>query len=146
VEVVPLADLLAPQVQPWRMGVSVLAFFGGLCLLLALVGLYGVIAHTMARRTYEIAVRVAMGAQPAAVLWLAARQGLAIAALGAVGGLVLTRGAARYLQPLLFQVSASDPYLLGGAAAFLLGLTLAASILPGRRYRKLDPAPLLRAE
>jgi hypothetical protein len=146
VEVRSLADLLAPQVRPWRMGAAVLALFGLLALALALVGLYGVVAHSMARRGYELAVRVALGAQERDVLWLALRQGLGIGLLGAAAGVVLSLGAAHFLQPLLFQVSAGDPAVLGLAAVVVVGLSLLASLIPGQRLRRVPPAGALRAE
>ena len=146
VEVRSLADLIAPQVRPWRMGAAVLALFGLLALVLALVGLYGVVAHSMARRGYELAVRVALGAKEKDMLWLALRQGLGIGILGAVAGVVLALGASRFLQPLLFQVSAKDPAVLGFAAVLVVGLALLASLIPGHRVRRIPPAGALRAE
>ncbi len=146
VEVRSLAELLAPQVRPWRMGASVLGLFGLLALLLALVGLYGVVAHSMVRRTYELAVRMALGAQQRDLLWLALRQGVGMGSLGAVAGVVLTLAVSRFLQPLLFQVSASDPTVLGGAAILVVSLALLASLIPGRRVSRVAPARALRAD
>jgi predicted permease len=146
VEVRSLADLLAPQVQPWRMGAAILALFGLVALVLALVGLYGVVAHSMARRTYELAVRVALGAQERDLLWLALRQGGGIGSLGAIAGVVLALSASHLLQPLLFQVSASDPAILGTAAALVVTLAFLASLIPGHRARRIAPAKALRAE
>src|SRR5205823_4423879 len=89
VEVRSLEDLLSPQLQPWRSGAAVLTFFGLLALLLALVGLYGVIAHTLEKRGFEMGVRIAHGAQRGDILWLVLRQGLAIGLLGAASGVLL---------------------------------------------------------
>lgn len=146
VDVQPLSDLIAPQVRSWRMGTAVLALFSLLALALALVGLYGVIAHAMARRRYEMGVRIALGAQWRDVLWLALRHGLTIGLLGTAAGLALVLGAARFLQPLLFHVSAKDPLVLASAAVLVLALALLASYVPGRRLRRMDPATALRAE
>lgn len=146
VDVQLLSDLIAPQVRPWRMGTAVLTLFSVLALVLALVGPYGVVAHAMARRRYEMGVRIALGAQWRDVLWLTLRHGLTIGFLGAVAGLALVLGAARFLQPLLFQVSAKDPLVLASAVALVLALALLASYLPGRRLRRIDPAMALRAE
>jgi hypothetical protein len=146
VDVQPLSDLIAPQMRPWRMGTAVLTLFSLLALVLALVGLYGVVAHAMARRRYEMGMRIALGAQWRSVLWLALRQGLTIGLLGALAGLILVLGAARFLQPLLFQVSAKDPLVLACAAALVLALALLASYIPGRRLKRIDPAMALRAE
>ena len=146
VEVRSLAGLLAPQLQPWKMGTGVLAFFGLVALLLALVGLYGVIAHTLEKRTYELGVRIAHGAQRRDILWLVLRQGLGIGILGSAAGVLLALGIARFLQPLLFQVSARDPLILGATSALVLALALLASWISSRRVRHVDPAVVLRGE
>jgi ABC-type antimicrobial peptide transport system permease subunit len=146
VEVRTLADLLAPQIHPWRMGAAVLTLFGLLALLLAIAGLYGVVAHSLARRTYELGVRLALGAQWRDLRWLAIRQGLGIGLAGAAAGLLLTLSTARFVQPLLFHVSASDPVLLAAAAVIVLLVALLASYAPSRRVRRLDPTVALRVE
>jgi len=146
VEVRTLADLLAPQIHPWRMGAAVLTLFGLLALLLAIAGLYGVIAHSLARRTYELGVRVALGAQWRDLRWLALRQGLGIGLAGAAIGVLLTLSTARFVQPLLFHVSASDPGLLAATAAIVLLVSLLASYAPSRQVRRLDPTVALRME
>jgi predicted permease len=146
VDVRPLDELLAPQIRPWRMGAAALAPFALLALGLAMVGLYGVVAHATARRTYELAVRVALGAQHRAIRWLVVRQGLTIAGTGVSVGLGLTLLASRFLQPMLFQVSARDPWLLGAAAGIELLVALAASAAPSRRLQRLHAADLLRLD
>jgi predicted permease len=146
VEARSLADLVAPQLQPWRTGMAVLSFFGALALLLALVGLYSVIAHTLENRSYEMGVRIAHGAQRRDVLWLIFRQGLGIGAAGAAGGALLALGTGRFLQPLLFQVSARNPLILGGASVLVVLLALLASWISAQKIRHLDPAVVLRAE
>jgi putative ABC transport system permease protein len=146
VEVRTLADLLAPQIHPWRMGAAVLTLFGLLALLLAIAGLYGVIAHSLARRTYEMGVRLALGAQWRDLRWLAIRQGLWIGLAGAAVGLLLTLSTTHFVQPLLFHVSASDPLLLTAAAAIVLLVALLASYAPSRRVRRLNPTVALRVE
>jgi predicted permease len=145
VDVRPLSDLMAPQLRPWRTGTAILSLFGVLALGLALAGLYGVVAHAMARRSYEMGVRIALGAPRRNLLWLALRHGLRIGGIGAAAGLALVIGASRHLQPLLFQVSAKDPWVLTGATVLVLGLALLASYLPGRRLQRLDPAKTLGA-
>jgi predicted permease len=146
VDVQLMASYLDPDLRPWRMGATVLTVLGVLALALAVVGLYGVIAHSMTRRTYELSVRAALGAEWRDVLWLAVRQGLRIGVAGAVAGLALTLVAARYLQPLLFQVSAADPLSLAGAAGIVLILALLSSYASTRRVRRIDPAAALRTE
>lgn len=146
VEARTLASLLAPQIHPWRMGAAVLTLFGLLTLLLAIAGLYGVIAHSLARRRYELGVRVALGAQWRHLRWLALRQGLGIGLAGAAAGLLLTLSTCHLIQPLLFHVSAADPLLLAAAAAAVLLVALLASYAPSRRVRRLDPNVALRVE
>ncbi len=146
VEVRTLAGLLAPQIHPWRMGAAVLTLFGLLAILLAIAGLYGVIAHSLARRRYELAVRAALGAQWRDLRWLALRQGLGIGLAGAAAGLFLTLSTTHLIQPLLFHVSAGDPLLLAAAAVIVLLLALLASYGPSRRVRRLDPNVALRVE
>jgi predicted permease len=146
IEVRPLADLLAPQIHPWRMGAAVLTLFGLLTLLLAIAGLYGVIAHSLARRGYELGVRLVLGAQWRDLRWLAIRQGLGIGLAGAAAGLLLTLSTAKLVQPLLFHVSATDPLLLAAVSATVLLIALLASYAPSRRVLRLDPMVALRAE
>ena len=112
----------------------------------AIAGLYGVIAHSLAKRTYELGVRVALGAQWRDLRWLALRQGLGIGLAGAAAGLLLTLSTAHLVQPLLFQVSARDPLLLTAALLIVLLVALLASYAPSRRVRRLDPNVALRVE
>jgi putative ABC transport system permease protein len=146
VEVQLLSELLAPQMQPWRMGTALLAFFGLLAMVLALVGLHGVVAHTMSRRKHELSVRLALGAQNRDIVRIALRHGLAIGLMGTAGGVLLTLLLARRLQPLLFHTSASDPVVLAGAAAIVLSSAVTASLLSGRRFRRIEPATILRSD
>jgi predicted permease len=146
VEVQPLSDLVAPQMRPWRMGTAILSVFGLSALALAAVGLYGVVAHALARRRYEMGVRMALGARWRSVIWIALRHGLTIGGLGALTGLALALGAARYFQPLLFHVSAKDPLVLACAVLLVLALSLLASYIPSRRLRRLDLSKTLRVE
>lgn len=146
VEVRSLEDLLSPQLQPWRTGAAVLTFFGVLALLLALVGLYGVIAHTLEKRGFEMGVRIAHGAQRGDILWLILRQGLGIGVLGAASGVLLSLMLARYLQPLLFQVSARNPWVLGSTSLLVVLLATFASWISSQKARHLDPVAVLRAE
>jgi predicted permease len=146
IEVRPLSERLEPQIRPWRMGAEVLTLFGLLALGLAVVGLFGVVAHAMARRRYELGVRIALGAQWRDVLGLALRQGLFIGLGGAAAGLGLALAAARFLQPLLFEVSAKDPVTLGIAAGVVLLPALLASLASAYRVRAVDPAAVLRVE
>jgi predicted permease len=122
-----------------RFRTVMLGTFGIVALLLASVGLYGVVAFSVAQRTREIAIRLALGARPAQVTQLFFTHGARLAALGAVLGLIASWAAAGVLQSLLFQTSARDPRMFALAAVLLGGVTLLASYLPARRAARLDP-------
>ena len=144
--VTPLADLVAPSIRPWRLGTTMFGLFAGLALVLAAVGLYGVLSYTVAQRTQEIGIRVAMGAQRGDVLGLTVGQGVRIAALGAAIGALAALAGGRVLSSLLYGVSPRDPLVLLGAATTMLAVAAIASYLPARRATKVDPMVALRYE
>ena len=146
VSVRPLEDLVAPRYRPWRLGATVFGLFGGLALVLAAVGLYGVLAYTVAQRKRELGVRIALGATPREVFGLVVRQGLQVAAMGIALGLVLALAAGKVLASLLYGVSPYDPLALAVAAAVLLAVAALASYVPARRATRVDPMVALRAE
>ena len=118
----------------------------GVALLLAVVGLYGVIAFGVAQRTHEIGVRTALGAARSDVLRLVLGEGLAISLLGVGFGLIAALGGARLLRGLLFQVHPSDPWVFTTVPLLLVGVAVVASYLPARRAAQVDPATALRSE
>jgi putative ABC transport system permease protein len=146
VSVRPLEDLVQLEYRPWRMGATVFGLFGGLALVLAALGLYGVLAYTVAQRTQELGVRIALGALPRDVFRLVVGQGLAIAAIGATLGVLLALAAGKLLASLLYGISPGDPLVLAAAAAVLLAAAAAASWFPARRATKVDPVVALRSE
>lgn len=146
VDVRSLADLLEPQVRPWRLGMTVFTLLGLLALALGVVGIGATTLSAMIRRTYDLAIRGAVGARPHQLLWLVVRQGLGSAALGAGLGLAVVLAGSRAFEPLLFQVSARDPGLLVGAVLVLLAAATVASCIPGWRVLSLNLASVLRAE
>jgi ABC-type antimicrobial peptide transport system permease subunit len=124
----------------------ILASFAGLGLVLAVIGIYGVIAYLVAQRTQEIGIRLALGAPRSAVVWLVSSQALRMALAGVAIGLLGTMLAARSLASLLYGISALDPLTLGSASMALIAVALAACALPARNAAKIDPARALRSE
>jgi predicted permease len=129
-----------------RMASALLGGFGVLALLLAALGLYGVLAFTVSRRTREIGVRLALGAQTGAVVGLVLRQGFVLILAGLIAGLAGAAGLTRLLRGLLFGVTPLDPVTFVAAVALLAVVGLAACWLPARRASKVDPLVALRCE
>jgi predicted permease len=146
VAVSPLDDLIAPQMQSWKLGALMFALFAVLAIVLASVGLYGVMAYDVAQRTAELGVRMALGAQALDVLRLVLFRGVRIAALGGAAGLVLAFAAGARMAPLLFQTSPHDPGAFAIAAIVLGAVTVAATLVPALRAARVDPNTSLRVE
>ena len=125
---------------------SLLGAASGIALLLGLVGIYGVISYVVSQRTREIGVRMALGATAPSVRGMVVRQGLALAGLGVVIGLVAAGALSRVMASLLFEVSATDPITYGSVAVSLVLVSLAASWIPAMRAAGVDPSRALRAE
>jgi len=135
-----------PRLALDRLGVVLFGSFAGSGLLLAAVGIYGVMAFTVLQRTQEFGLRMALGAQPRDVLNLVIRQGVKLVIVGLVigtgGALALTR----LMRPLLFNVGAVNPLMLAGVAALFCAVALLACWIPARRATKVDPMAALRSE
>lgn len=134
-----------PLAQP-RLNATLLTFFGAVVLVLAAVGLYGVLAWTVRQRTRELGIRIALGADPRRVHRLVVQRGMVLAAGGTVIGLLAALAGTRVLVAMLYEVSPVDPLTFAVAAAVLLAVAFAASILPARRATRVDPVVALRAE
>ncbi|SPE38558.1 membrane hypothetical protein [Candidatus Sulfopaludibacter sp. SbA3] len=132
----------------WRVRwqASLLGAFGLLAIALSVVGLYGVVAYTVAQRTHEIGVRLALGAQRIDVQWMVLARGLRLTAAGIVVGVVLSGTATRFLRSFLYGVSPLDPVAFAGAALVWVAIAMLASYLPARRASRVDPAISLRYE
>jgi putative ABC transport system permease protein len=139
-----LATLTRDSMAADRFSMFLIGFFGATALLLAAVGLYGVIAYSAGQRTREIAIRVALGAQRGSVLRMILGQGLRLAAGGILLGLAVALGTGRLLSGFLYEVRPSDPLTLAVVAAAIALIALAASLLPARRAAAIDPMEALR--
>jgi hypothetical protein len=145
-----LADEVDAALVRERLVATLTSLFGLVALALICIGLYGLMAFTVARRTPEIGVRLALGATPSDVRWLVGRQafGIVVAglAIGVPAAWIAGRLAARTLSPLLYEVTSTDPIATVMAVGVLVMVTMAAGVLPARRAVRIDPVMALRAE
>jgi predicted permease len=139
-----MEDLVEEQVGQRRLLVMLFGSFAGVALLLALIGIYGVIAYSVAQRTREMGIRRALGAQQSDILWLVVAQGFRLALAGVAVGIAGAYGMTRLMESLLFHVSATDPATFAGVALMFLLVALAASYFPARRATRIDPMAALR--
>jgi hypothetical protein len=143
---VPLREVLQESVAEPRFRTLLLGAFAAMAVMLAAVGLYGLISYSVTQRTREIGIRVALGAQATQVVLPIVREGLILASAGIAIGLGGALAATRLLSTFLFGVSPTDPLTLGGVAVLLLAVALLASYIPSRRAMRIDPITALRAE
>jgi predicted permease len=141
-----MEENLGLSLMPARVGAMLAAGFGGLGTLLAAIGLYGVIAFSVARRTREIGLRMALGAKPGGVLSMVMRQGFTIVGVGLVAGAILAGAAAVALRGLLYGISPFDPLAWGFAITAMLLAAALANFMPARRAMRIDPMTALRIE
>jgi predicted permease len=139
-------QILGQGLWPARMGAALLGLFGALALILASIGIYGVLAYSVAQRTSEIGLRMALGAQPRQVLGLVLKQGMLLALIGATAGILVALPVARQAAGLLYGVSATDPFTYVGITLLLMAVALLACYLPARRATRIDPLVALRVE
>ena len=141
-----MEDLRTAGFWQYRLFGYMFGIFGLAALFLAAIGVYGVLAFSVSQRTQEMGVRLALGAQRSDVLALVVRQGVTLAGVGVVLGMVGAFGVTRVIQSLLYNVTAGDPISFGGGAIFLTAIAFVASYVPARRATKVDPIVALRDE
>jgi predicted permease len=142
----PMRDRLDDEMRPWRLGATMFAAFGLIALVLSSLGLYSVVAYTVAQRMHEMGVRVALGAQVGDIRRLVLTQGLRVAAVGVGGGTIIALTTGKFVAPMLFETSPRDPLVFGVVIVLLLAVATLASLVPARRAVRADPLVALRSE
>lgn len=142
----PLAEIVGDAQRSWRTGATLLLAFGGLALAVAAVGLYGVVSYGVAQRLHEIGVRIALGATPRRILGLVVGSSVRLVLFGSTLGILIALWGAKWVQPLLFRQSATDPRVYALVGGLMVLVALGASLSPARRANRTDPITALRAE
>lgn len=142
----PVTDVVAATLTRQKLGTTLMLLFGAMALMLAAIGIYGMIAYASAERRGEVATRMALGATRANIFWLLARQGFIVAATGAAIGVGIAYAVGRLASSWLYEVRPSDPWILGPALAVVVGVTVVATLIPVGRAARVDPALSLRLE
>jgi predicted permease len=146
IQVKTMRQHLAQMTLPAQLGAVAFALFATLALVLAMIGIYGVVQYAVSRRSREVAIRLAVGARPDGIVRLLMSEGVRLVLIGAAIGLGLSLAASRALGALLYGVPAIDPIAFVGAPAVLVGIGVLAAFLPARKAIRVDPARALRAE
>jgi putative ABC transport system permease protein len=141
-----MQEIRAESVSSERLNLTLLSIFAGIALVLAIVGIYGVMSYSVTQRTHEIGIRMAIGAQTADVFRMILGQGMILALIGIGIGLVGAFALTRLMTTMLFGVAPTDPLTFAVIAGLLAAVALLACYLPGRRATKVDPVVSLRYE
>lgn len=142
--IVPMTDVVSAATAEPAFYARLLAIFASLALILAAVGIYGVVAYAVSQRTQEIGVRMALGAQPGAVVWMVLNRTLLLSAAGVALGACGALAATRILASLLFEITPTDPATFSAVASIILLVALAAAVVPASRAARIDPVVALR--
>jgi ABC-type antimicrobial peptide transport system permease subunit len=134
------------EIRPWRLGATMFGGFGIIALVLAAIGLYGVLAYDVAQRTRELGVRVALGAMPGDISGLVVRRGVQTVAIGGAIGFLVAIASRNIVGPLLFQTSPLDPVSFISTALLVLLMAVLSTLLPARRAARGDPIVCLRED
>jgi putative ABC transport system permease protein len=145
-DITTLDQALSTSVADRRLNLLLMGVFGATALGLAAIGLYGLLAFSVAQRTHEIGIRIALGARRANVVNLVIGQGMALVAVGIVLGLLAATALTRLIASLLFEVSALDPVVFAAVVLSLASVALLACVIPARRATRVDPLVSLRSE
>jgi putative ABC transport system permease protein len=145
-KIATMDQLLYESVAQPRFRTLLLGIFAALALVLASVGIYGVISYSVTQRTHEIGIRMALGAQGRGVMTLVIRQGMVLALIGVSIGLAASFALTRLMESLLFEVSTTDQATFAGVAALLVAVATLACWIPARRASRVDPMVALRCE
>ena len=141
-----MEEVVGASVAQPKLTTQFVGIFAGFALLLAAVGIYGLMAYTVTARKQEMGIRVALGARPVDILRLVVGQGMRMTLVGVMLGVVVSLALTRLLASLLFGVEATDPLIFGAAALLLTGAAFVACYLPARRATRIDPIVVLRYE
>jgi putative ABC transport system permease protein len=139
-------EIRAESVASERLNLTLLSIFAGIALVLAIVGIYGVMSYTVTQRTHEIGIRMAIGAQPRDVFRMVIGQGMTLALIGVGIGLIGAFALTRLMASMLFDIAPTDPVTFAVIAVLLTTVALLACFIPGRRATKVDPVISLRYE
>jgi putative ABC transport system permease protein len=141
-----MEDVMSEAIAPARWSTTLLGIFAGVALVIAVLGVFGVLSFLVTQRTRELGIRIALGAAPARVRRMVVARGLRLVGVGVVLGLVGAAMLTRFMASLLYGVTATDPTTFAGVAGILVAAALLASYLPARRATRVDPLLALRAE